>query len=187
MIGGGAQEASKELIQIAENIGAIVVYSTAGKGIVPDEHPLSVSASTVRPEVQNLFPKADVIMAVGTEISETDSFVERLNIAGDIIRIDIDSKKLSDYYPAKVGLVADARGACSAILEALGPAKVRQSNVNTRVIEQKTISSSSLPSESRHKNFLDILRKVAAEDTIFSGDACQLVYTGSFAFPVSRT
>ncbi len=186
MIGGGAQEASKELIQIAENIGAIVVCSTAGKGIVPDEHPLSVSASTVRPEVQNLLPKADVIMAVGTEISETDSFVERLNIAGDIIRIDIDSKKLSDYYPAKVGLVADAKSACSAILEALGPAKVRQSNVNTRVMElRKTISSNLSPSESRHKNFLDILRKVAAEDTIFSGDACQLVYTGSFAFPVS--
>ena len=56
LIGGGAAEASREIIQIAENISAIVLSSTAGKGIVPDDHPLSLSASTVRPEVQELLP-----------------------------------------------------------------------------------------------------------------------------------
>ena len=187
LIGGGAAEASKEIIQIAENIGAIVLSSTAGKGIVPDDHPLSLSASTVRPEVQELLPEADVVLAIGTEISETDSFVEKLDITGDIIRIDIDSKKISDFYPAKIGLVADAKSACSLILEALGPAKVRQSNVNTRLKEiRDKIFSNLTPSETRHTKFLKVLRKAASKDTIFSGDACQLVYTGSFTFPVAK-
>ena len=77
--------------------------------------------------MQNLLPKADVIMAVGTEISETDSFLERLNIAGDIIRIDIDSK--SYQITTRQKLVWLLMPKCLlVILEALGPAKVRQSN-----------------------------------------------------------
>ena len=96
------------------SFGAIVIASTAGKGIVPDDHPLSLSASTLRPEVHRFLPEADVILAVGTDLSETDSFVERMDLRGDIIRVDIDPSKTADFYPARLGIVADAAPAISA-------------------------------------------------------------------------
>ncbi|NIR38911.1 MAG: decarboxylase, partial [Actinobacteria bacterium] len=80
----------------------------AGKGVVPDTHPLSLSASTVRPEVQRLLGEADAILAVGTELAETDSFVDRLPLAGRLVRVDVDPRKIDDLYPAEVGIVADA-------------------------------------------------------------------------------
>jgi 5-guanidino-2-oxopentanoate decarboxylase len=42
MVGGGAALAAKSVTKLANTIGAIVITSTAGKGIVPDDHPLSL-------------------------------------------------------------------------------------------------------------------------------------------------
>ena len=100
MVGGGATHAATEIVELCEQLNAIVIASTAGKGIVPDDHPLSLSASTVRPEVQRFLPTADVVLAIGTEIAETDSFIERLEINGRLIRIDLDVRKMNDQYPA---------------------------------------------------------------------------------------
>ncbi|MDX1576711.1 MAG: thiamine pyrophosphate-binding protein, partial [Kiloniellales bacterium] len=58
MTGGGAWQAAADLTAIAERLGAVVIASTAGKGIVPDDHPLSLGAGTVRPEVQAFLGEA---------------------------------------------------------------------------------------------------------------------------------
>ncbi|MBT8435074.1 MAG: decarboxylase, partial [Gammaproteobacteria bacterium] len=90
-VGGGAWLASDAITGIAEKLGAAVIGSNAGKGVIDDSHPLSLSAGTVRGEVQQYLKNADVVLAVGTELSEVDSFVETLEINGKIIRIDLDS------------------------------------------------------------------------------------------------
>ena len=108
-----------EIQQLCEQLNAIVISSTSGKGIVPDDHPLSLGGATVRPEVHRMVPNADVVVAIGTEISETDSFVERLDIRGKLIRIDLDPRKINDLYPADVGIVADAAPTVTALIKAL--------------------------------------------------------------------
>jgi thiamine pyrophosphate-dependent acetolactate synthase large subunit-like protein len=55
-VGGGAWLASDAITEIAERLGAAVIGSTAGKGIIDDSHPLSLSAGTVRGEVQRSAP-----------------------------------------------------------------------------------------------------------------------------------
>lgn len=186
MIGGGATAAGAQLTEIAERIGAIVVASTAGKGIMADDHPLSLSAATVRPEVLRILPEADVILAVGTELSETDSFVERMDLSGRIIRIDIDPGKINDVYPADLGIVADAGSTAQALLDALKDhrndsvesAKERAALVRSQIRQGLSVS------ENQHVGILAALAQVAPTDTIWSGDACQLVYTGAFAMPM---
>lgn len=186
MVGGGAWRASTELTTIAERVGAIVIASTAGKGIVADDHPLSLSASTARPEVLQLLPEADVILAVGTELSETDSFVERMNFKGKLIRVDIDSAKINDFYPAHTGIIADAKSAMEKLQTALDEyrsdgreaAEVRVRGVRTQ------IRAGLNASEQQHVAVLEVLESVAPENLVWSGDACQLVYTGAFALSV---
>ena len=182
--GGGATAATGDLTAIAEATGAIVIASTAGKGIVSDDHPLSLSASAMRPEVQRFLSEADVILAVGTELSETDSFVERMDLRGDIIRVDIDPSKIADLYPACLGIVADAAPAMAALRAALGNHVAERSEAEARVRDLRAAIAGNLTaSERQHARLLSILNDIAPADTIWSGDACQLVYTGAFAFP----
>ena len=184
MTGGGATTAARDLTAIAEATGATVVASTAGKGIVPDDHPLSLSASTVRREVQAFLTEADVILAVGTELSETDSFVERMDLRGDLIRVDIDPSKIGDLYPARLGIVADAGAAMAELRAALGDHAADRTRAEARVRELRAAIAGNLTaSERRHARLLSVLRDVAPADTVWAGDACQLVYTGAFAFP----
>ena len=188
MVGGGATEASDDLVNIAESLGAIVIASTAGKGIVADDHPLSLSASTVRPEVLRFLDRSDVILAVGTELSETDSFVERMDLTGKLIRIDIDSRKINDFYPAEIGIVADAASSMHRLAAALADhqsqSRATAEDWVTKI--RNEIHANLSPSEMHHDEFLAVLREVAPADTIWSGDACQLVYTGAFAMPMSK-
>ena len=184
MSGGGAAAAGEDLTAIAEATGAVVVASTAGKGVVPDDHPLSLSASMMRPEVQRFLADADVILAVGTELSETDSFVERMVLGGNLIRVDIDPSKIADFYPARLGIVADAASAMAALRAALGNHAADRSEAEARVRNLRTeIAGNLTTSERQHARLLNILNDIAPADAVWSGDACQLVYTGAFAFP----
>lgn len=189
MTGGGAWQATDDLTAIAERLGAIVIASTAGKGIVPDDHPLSLGGSSVRAEVQAFIGEADCILAVGTELSETDSFIERLDIRGKLIRVDIDPRKMNDVYPVDLAIVSDARPAMAELAQDLeghnGAAVGQQAEKIVRDIRE-AISANLTVSERQHARLLSTLRECAPADTIFAGDACQLVYTGAFAMPVTE-
>ncbi|EBA04218.1 hypothetical protein RB2150_06943 [Rhodobacterales bacterium HTCC2150] len=188
IVGGGAAEASAALTGIAEKLGAVVVSSVIGKGIVDDNHPLHLAGALSQSPAQALLTAADVVLAVGTEIAEADSYIERLDIPGDIIRIDIDPRKINDFYPAKLGIVADANMAASTLLTALKT----HDGTDQRKVATKQVASARAeymanraPFEVQHMRALAHLRTATPADTMFCGDACQIIYTACFALPVS--
>ncbi|MFT5220898.1 MAG: 5-guanidino-2-oxopentanoate decarboxylase [Planctomycetota bacterium] len=185
-VGGGAVKASASITRIAEKLGAAVIGSIAGKGIVSDSHPLSLSAGTVRGEVQKYLKNADVVLAVGTELSEVDSFVETLEIRGKIIRIDIDPTKLNDIYPAEIGIIGDADISAKAILDQLGEVNAREETIAEVAALRYSFRENISTSERRHCKTLDVLRQALPENTVVMTDICQLVYTGAFAFDVAH-
>ena len=187
MVGGGAVDASAPVRKLVEILQTPVVCSTAGKGIVPDGHPLSLNASTVRPEVQSFISTSDVILAVGTELAETDSFVDSLDIRGEIIRIDLDPRKLNDQYPSTIGIMADANASMQALLDEGGYKPKRQEKriyTELEKIKQKIIGNLT-DSEKQHMRLLNALADQMPDDTFYAGDICQLVYTGAFGMKVS--
>ena len=187
MVGGGAVDASQPIRTLVEALNAPVVASNSGKGIVADDHPLSLTASTVRPEVQRLIAAADLVVAIGTELAETDSFVERLPLNGRLLRIDIDPRKINDQYAADVGIVADAAATMTAIVETEGFDANRRdrADVEAELGEiRREVHSNMTDSERRHHKLLVALFHGLPENTVYMGDICQLVYTGAFAFPV---
>ncbi len=177
--GGGAAE-------IAERLDAAVITTTAGKGVVPDSHPLCIGGGIVRPQARDFLAQADVILAIGTEMSETDSFVERLTLNGQLIRIDIDPRKMNDLYPAAIGIVSDAGFAARELLSALGTETQNHNTVSGVAVVCRSLVDELTDSESRHIGMLDVLREVLPSDAVIAGDICQVVYTGAFAFPVEQ-
>lgn len=186
-VGGGAWRAGEYITQIAEKLGAPVIASTAGKGIIDDNHPLSLSAGTVRGEVQMYLKQADVVLAIGTELSEVDSFVETLEINGKLIRVDIDPRKMTDLYPADLPLISDASQAAEAISNGLTDTNPRHESRDEVAAIRSAIMSNLSNRESRHCIALDVLRETLDTNTIVMTDICQLAYTGAFAFNVSAS
>ncbi len=189
MVGGGAVEAAAALLEIVERLAIPVVASTAGKGIIADDHGLSLSASTVRPEVQRWLADRDVIVAVGTELAETDSFVDRLPLDGSIIRVDVDPAKLNDQYPCTVGIVADASDATERLAGALS-AEVSPDVRAAREAEIAAVRAEFMgnltETEAKHSRLLVALGEALSDEAVLMGDICQLVYTGGFAMDRRR-
>ncbi|MDJ0614277.1 MAG: 5-guanidino-2-oxopentanoate decarboxylase [Rhizobiaceae bacterium] len=184
IIGGGAKSANRDLRIIAECLGALVVSTTAGKGIMPDDHPLCLGGGLSRPEIRKYLKSCDCVLAVGTELSETETYVDRLELDGELIRIDIDPRKMTDLYTPTLAIVGDAAASMARIRELVDD-QLRDT-AETEAFVSKTriqIETSLNKSEKQHVNLLNLLNQIAPKDTIWSGDACQIMYTGNFAMP----
>ena len=59
-----------------------------------------------------------MVLLVGSEVSSGDHFLLKLEIPGDVIRIDIDPAQLTAVYPAAVSIQADSRAALRALSSA---------------------------------------------------------------------
>ena len=68
---------------------------------------------------QALVAEYDVVPALGTALSETDSYMKRLPLNGKLMRVDIDPKKINHQYPADIGIVADAAQSLESLLKAV--------------------------------------------------------------------
>ena len=186
LIGGGAALAGEEITALAERLGAAVISSTAGKGIIDDSHPLSLPGGRVRGEVQDYLNQADVVLVVGSELSEVDSFAAPLEINGKIIRIDLDARKMHDLYPVEVAIIGGARASCAAILRELEDIEPRSASADEVAEIRRRIGDNLEDSESRHRRVLEVLRASLPAATRVMADVCQLSYSGAFAFDVPR-
>ena len=186
LVGGGAVGTRKALTAIAERIGAPVLSTNAGKGILPESHPLSLGCSIVQQASQQALADADVVLLVGSEVGQGDHFLPTLDISGDVIRIDIDPTELTSMYAAAVPIQADARAAMLALASALAgrkPAQRSQGEMRVRdVLARNAATMTDL--EKQHARVWKILRSALPADAIVMGDATQIVYTGSFAMPM---
>jgi 5-guanidino-2-oxopentanoate decarboxylase len=187
LVGGGAVGTCKALTEIAERIGAPVLSSNAGKGILPESHSLSLGASIVQEPSQQALADADVVLLVGSEVAAGDHFLQKLEIPGDIIRIDIDPTELTSMYSAAVPIQADARAAMAALSSALSSRKptALRSEGERRVRDVLARNAAKMTDlEKSHARIWKILRSALPADTIVMGDATQIVYTGSYAMPM---
>lgn len=97
--GGGALHAAEQLQQLSTRLAAPLFTSVAGKGLLPADAPLNAGASLCVEPGWQLISQADVVLAVGTEMADTDFWRERLPISGELLRVDIDPRKFNDFYP----------------------------------------------------------------------------------------
>jgi 5-guanidino-2-oxopentanoate decarboxylase len=187
LVGGGAVGTRKTLTDIAERIGAPVLSTNAGKGILPESHPLSLGCSILQQPSQQALADADVVLLVGSQVAAGDHFLSKLDISGDIIRIDIDPGELTSMYSAAVPIQADARAAMLALSRALSSRKpvADRLHAESRVQEILARNAAKMTDlEKLHARIWKTVRSALPADAIVMGDASQIVYSGSFAMPV---
>src|SRR6202041_2729983 len=82
VVGGGAVGTRAALTDIAERIGAPVLSTNSGKGILPSSHSLSLGCSILQDASRRALAEADVVLIVGSEIAAGDHFLPKLEITG---------------------------------------------------------------------------------------------------------
>jgi 5-guanidino-2-oxopentanoate decarboxylase len=186
LVGGGAVGTRKALTHIAEFIGAPVLSTNAGKGILQESHPLSLGCSLLQKPSQQALAEADVVLLVGSQVGPGDHFLPKLEIPGDIVRIDIDPEELTAVYSPVVSIQADARAALAALSTALSSRQAAHrshSEAHVRdVLARNAAGRTGL--EKLHARVWAILRAALPADAIVMGDATQIVYSGTFAMPM---
>lgn len=125
--GGGviSSGASAALTALAGHLEIPVLYTLMGKGAIPDDHPLAVGMTGFwGTEFNNSAAmKADVMLAVGTRLSEADCSSWYRGETFDIpptklIHIDINQEEIGRNYKTELGAVCDAKHALESILAA---------------------------------------------------------------------
>ena len=189
VLGGGAAGAAPEATRLVERLDAPVINSCAGKGIVPEDHPLSLGFGQPFEPVQRALARADVVLAVGTEFAEPDRyFTPDYEIGGKLIRIDIEAGQLMQYSRPDVALLSDAKLALQAILDTLGD-KTGKADVpgEARVKALRESYDGNLCQESaQHRRLLQVMHEVLPENTLISADASQVAYTGLYHYPMRQ-
>jgi pyruvate oxidase len=103
--GLGARGQGTKLLQLAKRIGAPVVSTFKGKGIIDDSEPLYVGChggigSTA---AGVLVDKADLLIVVGASFSDLSMIPQKR-----MVQIDINPLMLARRYPAEVGLLGNS-------------------------------------------------------------------------------
>jgi 5-guanidino-2-oxopentanoate decarboxylase len=182
IVGGGIVNAGPAAIALAEQINAAVIPTVAAKGAVPDGHPLCLGSTLAMAPTQELLRSADVVVAAGTELAETDSWLDTLPIAGKLIRIDIDAASLHRDYPPAVAIHADAAEALAALRAALPGKGASEIQVDEVAAIRRAIVDSLPPLQRKHAQVLDALRAALPADGIVATDMTQIAYTGCYYF-----
>lgn len=185
--GGGAREAAEPLRRLVERLDGYFVSTTAGKGLLPEDHPANLGTSLPFRQTQSLIASADAIVAVGTELSETDFYTgTRLTLNGQVIRIDIDRAKLADHYGAQVPVWGDARASLEAIVAGLAQRRGWRSEAGSGAAHRAAIEHSlDAPSRARLNALRAIRDAVPPEGVVFS-DQTQIAYLGNYAYAADR-
>jgi acetolactate synthase-1/2/3 large subunit len=184
VLGGGAQDAAPQARALVERLGAPAVTTVNGVGILPPEHPLCPGSTLSQPAVLEELAEADVVLAVGTELGETDTllFDGQLTLGGRLIRIDIDHGQLASNALPEVAILGDADPALEALERELGDYETDWATAKARVQTLRERSQRLLDGRQRlHQRFMATVQE-ALPGVILVGDSTQLIYSANMFY-----
>ncbi|WP_085594919.1 MULTISPECIES: 5-guanidino-2-oxopentanoate decarboxylase [unclassified Pseudomonas] len=185
LAGGGARGCAQVLQQLAERLQAPVALTTNARGLLPQAHPLLLDGVQSAAHGRALIDEADVVLAVGTELGETDyDFfgLGPLRFKGSLIRLDIDPLQVMGVQRAHVALLGDARQGLQALLDQVAPqgARGRWAVDSVQRVNQAERASWT-PRQRGLQGLLDLLRD-NLDAPILVGDSTQPVYQGACGY-----
>lgn len=130
LAGQGCLAARKEILKLAEMVGAPIVKPLLGKAVVPDDSPYTTGGIGLLGTApsQEVLEDCDTLIIAGSSFPYLEFYPKPGQAKA--IQIDIDPTRIGLRYPVEVGLV----GQCGDVLRALLP--LIQLKTDHRFLEQ---------------------------------------------------
>jgi len=119
--------AKRDLVSVAEQLGARVATTPRAKGVFPEDHSLSAGVLGFGGHqfARDLFlaNEIDTLVTIGASLNETTTFNWDQNLmpTDRFIQIDIDPNMIGRNYPVDVGIVGDAETSLARLSEQIAP------------------------------------------------------------------
>jgi acetolactate synthase-1/2/3 large subunit len=181
VLGGGAQDASAEVIRIAEMLEAPVTSYRRGRGVIPSSHRLAVDM----PIGHRLWKDADAVLAVGTRF-----FIQNGSWGIDdklkVVRIDIDPEEHDRLRTPDVALVGDASQQLRALIAALPRYTHKRRSRAAEIDGHRAWLAERLSRLEPQLSFLKAIRAALPEDGIFVDEVSQMGFASRVALPIEK-
>lgn len=106
-LGGGARGAGDAVARLMA-MGIGVVSSTQGRGIVAENHPLSLGAYNLQPPVEAFYQSCDAMLVVGSRLRGNETLKYQLKLPQALYRIDADPAACGRCYTSREFVCGDA-------------------------------------------------------------------------------
>ncbi|APC17830.1 hypothetical protein BLL42_19615 [Pseudomonas frederiksbergensis] len=192
LAGGGSIDAAAELTRLAELLDAPVALTINAKGMLPSAHPLLIGSTQTLVATRALVADADVVLAIGTELAETDydvTFAGGFEIPGTLLRVDIDPDQTVRNYSPTVALVSDAQSAAQALLDGVAKHSLAErcsdwGQARAARLRAELETTWDAPTRAQTLFLHTVLDELP--EAVFVGDSTQPVYTGNLTFNPER-
>jgi acetolactate synthase-1/2/3 large subunit len=190
LLGGGCVAASAEARALAIALDAPTALTINAKGLLPPGHPLLLGSNQSLVPVRQLALEADVVLAIGTELGETDYdvvFDGNFKLPGQLIRIDIDAQQLHRNFTPSLAIQGDARLAMRLLLADLPAGELRADSPGAlRTAAVQAQLADELSAWAHYRQLFDTLLE-ALPEARFVGDSTQTVYSGNHLVELDGT
>ena len=190
--GGGAilSDASAELVELARALGAPVATTAEGKGVISEDHPLSLGAAYYGfGAARWAAEKADVLLAVGTRLTWLMRPGTELKAPQKLIHLDADPAVIGKNFPAEVAMVADAKAGLKALIEEIRRKKA------SKDVREPWPQAELMEFREKHRRWLEekaplqrdiimTLRQELPDDAILVAGVTNIGYWCNLAYPV---
>ncbi|WP_281967248.1 thiamine pyrophosphate-binding protein [Roseovarius nanhaiticus] len=187
ILGGGSVRASDAARKALRSLNAASFPTYAGRGVVSvKDDPLHYSGFLGRPESASVAASADLVVVVGSELSEMDLWRDTLGHEGDMIRVDIDPEVLGQVA-GSTAVQMDARDFFDGLNAALEGHDADTSWTAEEVAKaRKRWRAESDSERTGIVRVCDALIEVMPEDTMYFSDMTQFAYTGKEVWDMHR-
>jgi len=193
-LGWGAVGCEKEMVELAELLGAPVATSLQGLSAFPGNHPLhtgmGAGAYSV-PAGEKAFARCDAMLAVGVRFAEIPTGSFSMQVPENLVHVDINPVVFNANYPARVAVQGDARQVIPALLEAvkaLAPQAKGQGMPDLIAKQKQAYRDQWLAHDSGDRvnpgAFFKALREQTSDDTIVVADDGNHTYLVAELMPI---
>ena len=136
ILGGGAKAAGagEPALRLADVLGAPVMVTASGRGVVPETHACVVGLTGLytTPPLEHLLAETDVVLAVGTRLEETVRLGWPTFEDVRLVHVDCDPYAFGQAIDPATAILGDAAFTLKHLLEALGSSELRPERADWR-------------------------------------------------------
>jgi len=187
VFGGGATAGFEAARKLTRLMRAATMCTYAGRGIIAPDYPLNYDACLAQADSVAELAKADLVLCIGTELSETDLWRDHLGYTAPMIRVDLDAHSLADDHVADLPIMGDAAAFLSDLCDL-----VEGHNVTTDWTADEVSAAKSAchaVTDAARQGIAPICAAMAEalpKGTLFYSDMTQFAYVSKELYPLDR-
>lgn len=181
VVGGGAVRAADEVVGLAELLGAPVISTANGKGVIGADHPLSLGTGVHHPAAAEFAAECDVVLAIATELAPSDLWIGPLPLTGSLVRIDVDPRQIITNAVPDVAVVADAGQALARLSEMVADRSPASGAADRASGWRDQLATDARKEGAAYLDIVTAMSEALGEPGVVAGDSAMACYYGALS------